>query len=266
MSELIVENIEFIALFGFLSLLINAYAWKKGVYRIPIEGQPLNINVLYVLIIFAIFLGSTLFLPLVFGSQLQILTLLATALFLYLYCATLHKKLTEQIWKRSSSTIKHDLFLGAISWVLAFPVVSCIGEICDLIIILFFGEQNYEQTAVQFLKSSLAHPLTLLSAGFTILIAAPIFEEFLFRGVLQNWFKKHLGIKAAIPLTSLFFALFHFSPMQNLGNFSLTVSLFFLGCFLGFIYEKERSLYASIGLHATFNAISTLRIALFPEA
>src|SRR3989304_2390656 len=69
-----------------------------------------------------------------------------------------------------------------------------------------------------------------------------------------------------IFLAGLCFALFHLAPSQGLGNISLIVSLFAFSCYLGFIYEKRGSLFASIGLHMTFNAVSTFRILFFPES
>jgi membrane protease YdiL (CAAX protease family) len=74
-----------------------------------------------------------------------------------------------------------------------------------------------------------------------------------------------LGTKAAILLTSLAFALFHYSGSQEIGNVSLIASLFTFALFLGFIYEKQSSLFASIGLHMTFNLASALRILLAAE-
>jgi membrane protease YdiL (CAAX protease family) len=96
----------------------------------------------------------------------------------------------------------------------------------------------------------------------SVVIFAPIIEEFLFRGCLQNYLKLHFGTKAAIQLSALCFALFHLTPSQGIGNFSLAVSLFLLGLFLGFLYEKQNSLFASVGLHMTFNTVSALRIIM----
>ena len=105
----------------------------------------------------------------------------------------------------------------------------------------------------------------LAVALFTILIAAPIIEEFLFRGCLMTYLKRYMPPKGAITLSALCFSLFHFAPSQGFGNISLVASLFVLALFLGFIYERQASLFASIGLHMTFNAVSTFRILFFPD-
>jgi len=151
------------------------------------------------------------------------------------------------------------------TWLLSFPIVSVVSEVVDKFLQSAFGLKYYEQTAVKFVKAAMSSPLSLTFAILSILLLAPLVEEFLFRGGLQTFFKKRLGAKAAILLSSLCFALFHFSPSQGLGNIPLIVSLFILGGFLGFLYERQGSLWSSIGLHMTFNAISAFRIILLPE-
>jgi membrane protease YdiL (CAAX protease family) len=135
-----------------------------------------------------------------------------------------------------------------------------------MIVELLFGVQAYEQVAVRYLKMALDSPPLLLTALFIILIAAPFIEELLFRGFLQNWLKSILGAKSAILIASFCFALFHLSASQGIGNISLAISLFSFSCFLGFIYERQRSLLASIGLHMTFNAVSCFRILTMPDS
>ena len=71
---------------------------------------------------------------------------------------------------------------------------------------------------------------------------------------------------SGIPIRQMMmcFALFHFSSLQGVGNVSLILTLLVFGGFLGFIYERQSSLFASIGLHMTFNVASTLRILISP--
>ena len=135
-----------------------------------------------------------------------------------------------------------------------------------MLIYAVFGTEVYEQTAVAYLKLALESPILLTSTLLTILLSAPILEELLFRGLLQTYFKQYLGKKTAILAASFFFAFFHLNAAQGIGNIPLFLSLFFFGGFLGFIYEKQGSLIASISLHITFNTISTLRIILFPNS
>jgi len=98
--------------------------------------------------------------------------------------------------------------------------------------------------------------LFLLTVSFVV----PICEELLFRGYLQSFFKKKFSVPFAIIVSSLIFALFHYTGSQGAGNFVIIPSLFFLSLYLGFVYEKFGTIAAPIGLHTTFNFISTMMI------
>jgi hypothetical protein len=117
-----------------------------------------------------------------------------------------------------------------------------------------------DQTAVRFVKMTLEHPPYFLLAALSVSVLAPLIEETLFRGFLQSFIRKHLGSTQAIWITATCFSLFHFSLDQGVGNIPIIGSLFCLALFLGFLYEKQRSLLASITLHATFNTFSILNL------
>ncbi|MGL5263711.1 MAG: lysostaphin resistance A-like protein, partial [Candidatus Rhabdochlamydia sp.] len=123
---------------------------------------------------------------------------------------------------------------------------------------------NYEQVAVRYLKKSIYSPSQLIPALIMIVCAAPIIEELLFRGCLQSYLKRYMKSSLAIIFSSLCFSVFHFSFSQGIGNVSLLFSLFVFALFLGFIYERQGSLFASIGLHMTLNVVSVVRILLSP--
>jgi membrane protease YdiL (CAAX protease family) len=90
--------------------------------------------------------------------------------------------------------------------------------------------------------------LRALMFVFLILIA-PVFEEMLFRGILQSVIRGLTpGPWEAIMITSVFFALSH--PWTHLP------ALFVLSCCMGYAYEKSGSLLRPIFIHALFNAAS----------
>ncbi|MBM3208151.1 MAG: CPBP family intramembrane metalloprotease [Chlamydiae bacterium] len=208
--------------------------------------------------------------PILAFSFIQFTTLALVILSIYFYSKFRDELLLKRIFKDFSipnpSSITSDIFSGCITWSIGFPVSCVVSQLSDLAIYLLYGYQSYEQMAVKYLKATLESPLMLAIAIFTIIIAAPLTEEFLFRGMLQTWLKNKLGSKPAILIASLCFALFHVSSSQGLGNITLVLSLFSFACFLGFIYEKKASLYASIALHMTFNSISTFRILFFTDS
>ncbi len=77
-----------------------------------------------------------------------------------------------------------------------------------------------------------------------------ICEEFLHRGVLLNGMVKQFGVKKALILSSLFFGLMH----MNAGQFFYAT---ILGWFMGVIALSSGSLWGSIIVHFTNNALST---------
>ncbi len=92
----------------------------------------------------------------------------------------------------------------------------------------------------------------IILAGFAI----PVAEEIIFRGVVYNWLRGHVGILPAVVLSSLIFGAAH-------GDLVLGAGAFALGVFFALVYEGSRSLYPGIFLHA-FN--NTLKLALMYTA
>lgn len=155
-----------------------------------------------------------------------------------------------------------DFGFGVLTWFIAIPVATFFSESFDFILQHFRGAVPVEQLVVEQLKSLLAFPTIFLVTAFFISVATPVLEELLFRGFLQTWLKSHLGIKGAILLTSLIFAFFHFSLSQGWGNLTIITILFILSCFMGYIYERQQSLLAPIGLHTAFNSVTIVIIFL----
>jgi len=169
------------------------------------------------------------------------------------------------IWKEDFtflSTLK-DFGLGILIWIISFPVVAFVDQIANLVTYLVFGVSHVEQVAVRYVRLAAESPYLLTIAMISTVIAAPILEEWVFRGFMQTYLKSKIGFFKALICTSLIFALFHLSPAQGAGNFTLIFSLFTLALYLGFLYERQKSLIAPIALHMTFNSISVIRIVLF---
>jgi hypothetical protein len=278
------DSIEIILLFGAFGVFTNWFAWSRGFYNLR-SAPPINIRLKQVVGVFAIYLGMMLIVapyvahfliflaspstpPVGMINSVQVLILAAVVVSLILFCRSQGKEEMKKIWKNTNvpqaQPIYVDIGLGILAWFVSFPAVAVIGQFFDLIIFWAAGVETYEQVAVRYLKNTLVSPSQLTIALLTILVIAPSIEEFLFRGCLQTYFKRHLGTKAAIMMASFCFALFHFSSSQGVGNISLIASLFVFALFLGFVYERQSSLFASIGLHMTFNFASALRI-MFSE-
>ncbi|MBD2313971.1 CPBP family intramembrane metalloprotease [Desertifilum sp. FACHB-1129] len=93
-------------------------------------------------------------------------------------------------------------------------------------------------------------PLALAFFFTTASLAAPIFEEIIFRGFLLPSLTRYLPMAGAILVSALVFAIAHQSLSEIL-------PLTMLGMVLGFVYSRSRNLLAPILLHSLWNG-STL--------
>ncbi|SCA63487.1 hypothetical protein SCG7086_AS_00180 [Chlamydiales bacterium SCGC AG-110-P3] len=156
-----------------------------------------------------------------------------------------------------------DIGIGAVSLFVAYPAALTIGNFLSIGVVLVYGPQHSEQVAVQFFRATLGDPVLFWSTVLTLVVVVPIVEECLFRMMLQSWLRQLFSMKGAVVVASLVFSIFHFAVAQGVANVHLLASLFLLSCFLGFVYERQRSLWAPIALHAAFNGTSILTMLLF---
>jgi membrane protease YdiL (CAAX protease family) len=101
-------------------------------------------------------------------------------------------------------------------------------------------------------------PRTLLGSlvlVFVVVVAAPVAEEIVFRGVLLTSLVPHVGEFWAIAITSAIFAALHL----NLFSF---LPIFAVAWVLSKLYLRPGSLWASIAGHATFNALGIVFVLL----
>ncbi len=84
---------------------------------------------------------------------------------------------------------------------------------------------------------------------------APLFEEIIFRGLLQTGLQQSglvRGRWVTIVIASGLFAVIHFSPIA----WHTIPALFVLAVGLGYAYERTGSLWPPIFIHAAFNALN----------
>ncbi|MBL1541388.1 CPBP family intramembrane metalloprotease, partial [Klebsiella pneumoniae] len=80
-------------------------------------------------------------------------------------------------------------------------------------------------------------------------VVAPIGEEILFRGVIQTYFTRRLGVIAAIFISSFWFALIHMDA-------AFFAPLFVIGAALGLVRHLFGTIWAPILLHSLNNLMS----------
>ena len=92
-------------------------------------------------------------------------------------------------------------------------------------------------------------------AIMTAVVFAPVFEEFIFRGVILEAMLRRHRRSFSVVVTSLLFAVVHFEP-------SVMFTAFVSGLVLGTVYLHTSSIFSTIILHAINNAIAYSLITL----
>jgi membrane protease YdiL (CAAX protease family) len=86
-------------------------------------------------------------------------------------------------------------------------------------------------------------------ALFTAVVMAPVCEEILFRGIIQQGLTRRWGPWGGILFASALFGIIHCIPQQIVAGFAL-------GIVIGFVYYRTRSLLSVIVLHAVNNGLA----------
>lgn len=153
--------------------------------------------------------------------------------------------------------------------VFVIAVLATIGAQVGLTYLLkALGREAKEQSMVEFFRT--LRPLAFAGFAMITVIAAPIAEELAFRHIFYRFVRVLLYRKEAAVVVSLVFALFH---VQLAALFQTkpfpwemlvvpVVPLFVLALFLQWQYEKSKSVIPSTLIHAGFNLISVILLAL----
>jgi membrane protease YdiL (CAAX protease family) len=88
---------------------------------------------------------------------------------------------------------------------------------------------------------------TRLPLLLNVVLLAPLFEEFLFRGFLLSQFRRHAGESGAVMLSALMFGAMHMSP-------DALLPLTGLGVILAIVARASGGLWAPVLLHSLWNA------------
>ena len=92
---------------------------------------------------------------------------------------------------------------------------------------------------------------------FALVIAAPVFEEALFRGFLYEGLRRtKIGAGGTIVVTTLLWTLLHAAQYDQ---FFLTM-IALIGILLGIARERTGSLYVPLAIHGVNNLLSTLQM------
>jgi uncharacterized protein len=142
------------------------------------------------------------------------------------------------------------LLWGIGGYLVATPIVLLVSVVNDR---LWQGKGGSNPLLSLLLDSndSLVFMLFLLTAA----VAAPVFEEYLFRGFLFPSLTRYFSVGQSIGLSGLVFAVAHLSVSEVL-------PLAVLGSILAYIYYRTGNLLASMLVHSLWNGGSLLTLYL----
>jgi len=147
---------------------------------------------------------------------------------------------------RPAKVIGYGLLGAAVAYFLGVVVVQWWNQ---AVVIPTIGTPK-EQSMVTFFKDS-ATTSARLAVIASACIAAPLAEEFIFRGYVYPVLKRFTEPVFAAIITSVVFAIIH----NNLTGIPV---LAILSLILVFSYERSGSLWLPISIHAAFNSINIM--------
>jgi hypothetical protein len=106
-----------------------------------------------------------------------------------------------------------------------------------------------------------AHGSVVFAIVFLACVAAPFFEEIVFRGFVFNALLRYVPVWAAVLLSALVFGGIHYLP----GNGGVIIPLAATGVVLALVYYRTGSLVASMITHAVFNLLTVVQVVGFHQ-
>lgn len=160
---------------------------------------------------------------------------------------------------RARITPTRAILIGIAAMAVLYPIVASLGLLSTLVQEYRTGHaaDPIAHATLNLLRSAPRDGWFFASIALA-LVAAPVLEEFLYRGLLQPAFRAALGLRwPAIAITSLCFATMHLGAVEP----SALPVLFTLSLGLGWARERTGGLLAPITMHVLFNAVN-LALAL----
>ena len=98
--------------------------------------------------------------------------------------------------------------------------------------------------------------------ALALVCIAPLIEEFLFRGFLNNLLREKVNAFVRMSIVSILFAVLHMPYIQNWIQF-IAYLIFSIVLFL--MYERRRSLFDAILLHSLYNGLLVILFIEIPK-
>lgn len=144
----------------------------------------------------------------------------------------------------TSSNWKSDVKFGLKHYLIVLPVILLSGFLVDFVLRMFGIMPEQQEIINSILNEDSSGVLAFMF--FFGMLAAPVAEELLFRGVLQSAVRTVFGRMKAILISGFIFALVH-------TNVHVFLQIFILGLLLAYLFEKTGSLIAPVTVHICHN-------------
>jgi len=138
--------------------------------------------------------------------------------------------------------LREIFFLTVLTVAMAFPVDLITGWNLDLV-------PPPEGLAESMAELRPGSPLGWAAAVLVLVLVAPLGEELVFRGLLQEGAQRAMGSRQALLLSAALFAAAHLQPYFVAG-------LFIVGLVIGAVYQRTHSLLACVFVHGLYNLLS----------
>ena len=142
-----------------------------------------------------------------------------------------------------------DAGWGPVTWVSCFVAQIAVGLLVLALRIPFTSNVR----DISRLPNDRGYVVSLLVLA---VVAAPIAEEIVFRGVVLRGLLSTNGAVAAIGIQGMLFGLAHFDPTRGAGNVGLILALGAVGCVLGGSAYLLRRIAPTMIAHAMLNGVA----------
>lgn len=144
----------------------------------------------------------------------------------------------------SFSNLKRQIWVGVLGF------FACVLPMALSMLVTFPLRDAERQHSLLKLISNSPDPITILVVGMTAAVVAPLFEELLFRVILQGWMTTLFPSPVAIVSVAFVFSLVH--------GWRDGLALLPLALILGFVFHRRHSYLAVVVIHTLFNATMLL--------
>ncbi|MEJ7801286.1 MAG: CPBP family glutamic-type intramembrane protease [Ilumatobacter sp.] len=141
-----------------------------------------------------------------------------------------------------------DLGWGPVTWLAAIGVQIVLA----VIVLMFKIPQSSNIDSATDLGADRAY---LIATLVTAVIAAPIIEELVFRGLVMRGLLSRMSPVVAIGLQGVLFGVAHVDPVRGAGNIGLALVLSGVGVAFGTSAYLTRRLGPTVIAHAIFNGV-----------